>query len=379
MEEERVVLLAHLIGDGSFVKRQSPRYASTDEADLNAVDTAASNAFGITAVCDEYAAARCTTLRLPAPYRSTHGRRNPIAEWLDELGLFGLRSHEKFVPTPVFGLPDEQVALFLRHLWATDGCVWWDDRAHMGRIYYASTSRRLTEDVARLLLRFGILTRLKPTSKSGYRTCWQLHIYGVENQLTFIREIGVHGSRGASAEEVAENLAGVAARANSDTVPAAVWDKVRSLLADQQMTHRNFAAAMASRFCGSTMWKHAPSRSRLARVAALLHDVELNMLAANDVFWDKIAEVDPLGAQEVYDATVPDTHAFIADGIVLHNSIEQDADMVILLHRPDAFERDDPRAGEADLILAKHRNGPTSTITVAHQLHYSRFADLAHG
>ncbi|HTK60759.1 MAG TPA: replicative DNA helicase [Pseudonocardia sp.] len=59
-------------------------------------------------------------------------------------------------------------------------------------------------------------------------------------------------------------------------------------------------------------------------------------------------------------------------------SIEQDADMVILLHRPDAFERDDPRAGEADLILAKHRNGPTNTITVAHQLHYSRFADLAH-
>ena len=60
-------------------------------------------------------------------------------------------------------------------------------------------------------------------------------------------------------------------------------------------------------------------------------------------------------------------------------SIEQDADMVVLLHRPDAFERDDPRAGEADLILAKHRNGPTSTITVAHQLHYSRFADLAPG
>ncbi len=60
-------------------------------------------------------------------------------------------------------------------------------------------------------------------------------------------------------------------------------------------------------------------------------------------------------------------------------SIEQDADMVILLHRPDAFERDDPRAGEADLILAKHRNGPTDTIVVAHQLHYSRFADLAHG
>ncbi|MBE5462683.1 replicative DNA helicase [Mycobacteroides abscessus] len=58
-------------------------------------------------------------------------------------------------------------------------------------------------------------------------------------------------------------------------------------------------------------------------------------------------------------------------------SLEQDADMVILLHRPDAFERDDPRGGEADLILGKHRNGPTATITVAHQLHLSRFTNMA--
>ncbi|MDL5154889.1 replicative DNA helicase [Actinomycetospora termitidis] len=60
-------------------------------------------------------------------------------------------------------------------------------------------------------------------------------------------------------------------------------------------------------------------------------------------------------------------------------SLEQDADMVMLINRPDAFERDDPRAGEADIILAKHRNGPTATIPIAHQLHYSRFADLARG
>jgi len=59
-------------------------------------------------------------------------------------------------------------------------------------------------------------------------------------------------------------------------------------------------------------------------------------------------------------------------------SLEADADLVILIHRPDAWERDDPRAGEADLIVAKHRNGPTPIVTVAHQLHYSRFVDLAH-
>ena len=58
-------------------------------------------------------------------------------------------------------------------------------------------------------------------------------------------------------------------------------------------------------------------------------------------------------------------------------SIEQDADMVILLHREDAYERESPRAGEADFIVAKHRNGPTATVTVAFQGHYSRFMDMA--
>ncbi len=57
-------------------------------------------------------------------------------------------------------------------------------------------------------------------------------------------------------------------------------------------------------------------------------------------------------------------------------SLEQDADVVILLHREDAYDRESPRAGEADLIVAKHRNGPTATITVAFQGHYSRFVDM---
>jgi replicative DNA helicase len=58
-------------------------------------------------------------------------------------------------------------------------------------------------------------------------------------------------------------------------------------------------------------------------------------------------------------------------------SLEQDADIVILLHREDAYEKDSPRAGEADLIVAKHRNGPTATITVAFQGHFARFVDMA--
>ncbi len=97
----------------------------------------------------------------------------------------------------------------------------------------------------------------------------------------------------------------------------------------------------------------------------------------SDVLWDRVVAIEPVGAEPTYDATVKGTHNFIADGVVAHNSIEQDADMVVLLHREDAYERESPRAGEADLIVAKHRNGPTATITVAFQGHYSRFVDMA--
>jgi replicative DNA helicase len=58
-------------------------------------------------------------------------------------------------------------------------------------------------------------------------------------------------------------------------------------------------------------------------------------------------------------------------------AIEQDSDVVILLHREDAYDRESPRAGEADFIVAKHRNGPTTTVTVAFQGHFSRFVDMA--
>ena len=376
MPEPEIIMLAHLLGDGSFVRCQPIRYASTDEANLAAVATAARH-FGITPARDDHAAARCTSLRLPAPYRLARGRRNPVAVWLDSLGLYGLRSYEKFIPAPVFSLPKEQLALFVRHLWATDGCVWWDTTVGYARIYYASTSRRMIDDLSRLLLRFNVMTRIKQVSKGAHRPCYHLHLCGAENQLRFLENIGVHGARETMANKARAMLSAVKATTNLDTVPREVWERVRSVLVDRKMPQREFAVALGTQFCGSTMWKHAPSRARLGRVATILDDAELEMMATNDVFWDEIASVESIGEQPVYDATVVGSHNFVANGISLHNSIEQDSDVVILLHREDLYERESPRAGEADLIVAKHRNGPTTTVTVAFQGHYSRFVDMA--
>ena len=372
-EDGRVVLLAHLIGDGSFVRRQPIRYASIDEHNLEAV-TKAALVFGVAAVRDDYPATRCATLRLRAPFRLTHGVRNPIAAWLDELGLFGARSHEKFVPAPVASLPKEQISLFLRHLWATDGSVTVRKDGRGGRIYYASTSRRLVDDVSRLLLRFGIQTRLRVTRKSGYRNGYTIDISGADSQRRFLQEIGVHGERGVAAARLLEIVRVTTANTNVDTVPKQVWDEVRESMSEHGMTTREFQAALGTQYSGSALYATAPSRPRLARVAEVLGDADLEMMAVNDVYWDEVVSVEADGIEEVFDATVLDCHNFVANGIAVHNSIEQDADVVILLHR----DRSDPeRDGEADIIVAKHRNGPTKDIILAFQGHYSRFNNMA--
>ncbi|MFI7025852.1 replicative DNA helicase [Micromonospora sp. NPDC049900] len=376
MAEEEVVLLAHLLGDGSFVRRQPIRYASVDEANLQAVSEAAKY-FGVTAVRDDHPTVRVTTLRLPAPYPLAHGRRNPIAEWLDGFGLFGCRSYETFVPQRLFGLPKEQVTLFLRHIWATDGSVHVNKSGQDGRISFASTSRRMLEDISRLLLRYGITARLKTVPVTRHRPQYTLDISGRDDQLRFLREIGVHGARAAKCDALLAILAETTANTNVDTVPREVWDRVREILVENGMSHRDFAKAIGTPFGGSALWKRAPSRSRLANIARVLDAADLDLHATNDVFWDEVVSIESIGEQDVFDATVLGTHNFIANGIAAHNSIEQDADVVILLHRDDYYDKESPRAGEADFIVAKHRNGPTDTVTVAAQLHLSRFVDMA--
>jgi replicative DNA helicase len=233
------------------------------------------------------------------------------------------------VPERVFTLPTAQLELFLRRVW------WEQRRVSTGgpgsmRAGYLPSTRRLAEDLQLLLLRLSLRSRL---CREDNGDLWSVQVCGTSRQTFLHRMAGSSGVR-----------------------PAAVSSGDRR--------REPVAAGLGLR---------TPAQGRDVAVATAPGDEP----HAGDLMWDEIVDVTSLGEQAVFDATVAETHNFVADGIVLHNSIEQDSDMVILIHRPDAFERDDPRMGEADLILAKHRSGPTTTVTVAHQLHYSRFVDMA--
>jgi replicative DNA helicase len=374
--DEHVIMLAHLLGDGC-VSRSPVYYCSRDEACLRAVEEAA-DAFGVNTT--RTPGRGVTYVHFPMRGNATHGVTSPLYDWLRDLELYGKRAPEKRAPSAVHCFDDRRVKLFLRHLWATDGSVTVSRKGKV-RVFYATTSRALADDVQALLLRLGIGGRLRRAASKTEFPIWSVDVSGRDDLLTFLTEVGVHGERGERCREALDALRDSRSNPNVDIVPPAAWDYVRKAMREGGVTTRRLAELLEMSYCGSALYKAGLSRARMARVAAAVSEPFLHDLATSDVRWDRITAIDPAGDEEVFDAHVPGTHSFLANDVVSHNSgaIEQDADVVILLHREDVYERESPRAGEADLIVAKHRNGPTDTLVVAFQGHYSRFVDMAPG
>jgi replicative DNA helicase len=334
MDDDELVLLAHLLVSGVRAPRRPVQVRSLSMDVLEAVSAAAWRRFGVRTVWDD---ARCA-MKLPSPCSLTEGVRSPVVQWLDGLGLYG--AADAGVPAPVWSAPKDQVALFLRHVWAACGQV------GPGAVRAALPSRRIADDVARLLLRFGLFATVGPDG--------DVSLDAPADRAVFVRRIGGFGPTAQGAAAAAQSAAGT----GRPGVPDGVWDGV--------------ARAIAQAPAGPG----EPGGQRTAPVAALLEQADLDLVATNDVQWDAVVAVTPLGTADVFDATVLGSHNFIADGVAVHNSLEQDADVVVLIHREDFYDKEN-RPGEADLIVAKHRNGPTDTIAVSFQGHYSRFVDLA--
>ncbi|MBD2253152.1 replicative DNA helicase [Nostoc parmelioides] len=144
-----------------------------------------------------------------------------------------------------------------------------------------------------------------------------------------------------------------------------------------QLTTRELHSNIGTSYCGLALYKANLSRERALKVAEVVQSSELLTLSKSDVYWDEIVSIEYSGEEEVFDLTVPGLHNFIANNIVVHNSIEQDADLVIMLYRDDYYNSDTPDRGLAEVIIAKHRNGPTGTVKLLFDPQFTKFKNLA--
>lgn len=375
MDPDRVVLLAHLIGNGRFVERQPLHYTSRDPACLDAVEKAARQ-FDVTP--RRVKQKNWWHIYLSANHHLTHGTRNPIAAWLDELGIYGQRSKEKSIPPVVFRLPNEQVALFLRHLWATDGTIGWNPKTgHSGRadIRYHTSSLLLAEQVRHLLLRLGINARIRVVpQRNPYDPQYHVDVSGKADQERFLDTVGVFGAKEKRAALIRAELSTREANPNCGVIPKEIWrTEINRARQAAGLSWRDFSQRLGMSYCGSTLFKHSVSRKRLERITHFLPDQVLCDLAHSDVYWDEIVDIELEGEETVYDGTVPGLHNFIANDIFVHNSIEQDADVVMFIYRDAIYNPDTEFKNIADIIIAKHRHGPTGHVPLFFKAELAQF------
>jgi replicative DNA helicase len=165
---------------------------------------------------------------------------------------------------------------------------------------------------------------------------------------------------------------------NIDVFPRKAWHSVvRPAMRQSGLTTRAMQRGIGTSYSGTTLYKSSLGRDRALRVANVVGSYELAHLATSDVYWDEIASIEADGLDEVYDLTVEGLHNFVADDIVAHNSIEQDSDLVMFVYRDEYYNEETDQQGLAEIILSKHRNGPTGIERLSFLKRYAKFADLA--
>jgi len=251
---------------------------------------------------------------------------NSLREWMSDLGLVGKTATRKFVPEIMFGADNTSLAIFLGKLWQGDGCVSVKNQL----LSYATSSRRLADDIQHLLLRFGIISTVH-TKQFRYRgrlkTGWTVAIHGAENLSSFVATIGQHliGSKKEMAHKVLVNSrtrTNNRGRGTVDTLPVEVFHLLYEERGSYDGTTKTLAqhAGVSQRLLFHDVRKRGYTRAVLARIANALQSKPLHMHASSDIFWDEVVSIEPDGKEMTYDLTVPAFSNFVANGLIVHNS-----------------------------------------------------------
>lgn len=274
--------------------------------------------------------------RVPPGRRFTDSKPNPLRALLEELGLYWVKSPNRFIPDEAYLWDKQSVAALLRGLISADGCA----MTRKGIIKYSTTSRTLAEGVQHLLSRFGIWATLDEGQLRGLSTgpIYDVMIRRYSEVKVFAEEIGLSGPKGRKLQQIAATPQKKAQCV--DLFPHSLWDELHA-----ERRSRGLGWSVLSKIGNprrtSIVKGRDISRDRLRFFAEAVGSARLEALANSDLEFDPVVSIDWDGVEDVYDAEVPGFQNFIgAQGLALHNSgaVEETADLEMSLWNRDQKE-----------------------------------------
>ncbi len=314
----QIRLLAYFIAEGGL-SGTVPKWTNADpllvadfsaaiEVEFPELEIKAANASGI-----DY--------KIVRPHRGKGMAPNRLTAWLGEVGLWGKKADQKFIPASIWTQTKPAIAEFLRVLFSCDGTIY--QLGNYPRIEFTVASKQLAEDVQHALLRFGVIAKLWRKSAR----CWRVEITDPASTLCYQIEIGWVGEKmNRMTGDVFTQRTLPKRASNAGHAPREVWDLVkagckRAGISLAELARLAGETDKTGRFAGyNAHTKRGLPSHRLQKYAEILQDAKLLRAASPDIYWDEIVSIEFVGEHQVYDLTVPDGSNFIAQDICVHNT-----------------------------------------------------------
>ncbi len=316
--EHEVIALGHLLAEGNLCHPYSVYFYSKDPAQVR----------DFVAAADRFDNVRCSAALHKGTFsvyarRADRQREPGIMVWARELGLLGKIACTKEIPAAAFALTNRQLALLVSRMWEGDGHIDVAGRS----LFYATASERMARQLQHVLLRLGIISRLRTVTfpyKEG-RTGYQLFVTGNDNLASFRDQIAQYFvSADRRAQLNALVLETKESSGTKDIVPTAVKTLVRAEKERHGLTWERLRAqtGVAPRefYPTGAAAKQGFTRATIGRLAEAFTSPPLRRYAESDVYWDRVISIEYVGEKQTYDLEVPGTHNFVANDILVHNS-----------------------------------------------------------
>lgn len=266
-------------------------------------------------------------------------RGNRARDFCESHHLMGTLSKTKPMPDDVFKCSKKDLAIFLGVFWSGDG--WVDSSREEGfEIGLSLANEKLLMSIRHLLLRFGIYTTISHSTSSYTGSDerfdrWTISIGDIANAKVFHREIPLFiDYKRDHLEEIVNRDRSEKRSSYKQSFPGEVWPHIlkccanlgysRTKLCGEAFGYKTVVRDGTTRLRSVPVYRHSRdesvSQSSLAKFAKVLGDDFLLSLVEGDVVFDKIVEIKDGGVHQCYDLTVPDTHNFVTNDIIVHNS-----------------------------------------------------------